>query len=182
VTRSLRLARRTTVAATQGSLAIEPLLVPEDEDLLGAMRFAARHPSTRILGVLGPDGRLVGVVPVAVLSQAVVAHAVPEAFFTDTGDISDIARFAHALEARTIGEIALEPAAISGDRTLSDAFRQMHQRRLSGLYVIDDDGRPTGYLDLQELAMHYVEALEAEQGVHHARIADVQDPPVRDGA
>ena len=83
----------------------------------------------------------------------------------------------------TIGEIALEPPrAITGDRTLSDAFRQMHQRKLSGLYVVDGDGRPTGYLDLQELAMRYVEALEAEQGIRHARVADVQDPPVRDDA
>ena len=182
MTRSLRLARRTTVAATQGSLAIEPLLVPEDEDLLTAMRFAAQHPSTRILGIVDADGRLTGVVPVAVLAQAVVAHAVPEAFFADTGDIADIGRFAHALEAQTIGEISEPPASITGERTLGDAFRRMHGRKLSGLYVVDADGRPTGYLDLQELAIRYVEALEAEQGTRHARVSDVQDPPVRDDA
>ena len=38
----------------------------------------------------------------------------------------------------------------------------MHARHLSGLYVVDDDGRPTGYLDLLELTMHYVEALEGD--------------------
>jgi hypothetical protein len=37
----------------------------------------------------------------------------------------------------------------------------MHQRHLSGLYVVDPDGRPTGYLDLLELVLLYVDALEA---------------------
>ena len=39
----------------------------------------------------------------------------------------------------------------------------MHARHLSGLYVVDGDGRPTGYLDLLELTMRYVEALEADR-------------------
>ena len=182
MTRSLRLARRTTVAATQDTLAIEPLLIRDDVDLLEAMRFAAQHPSTRIIGITDVTGRLTGVLPVAVLAQAVVAHAVPEAFFAGTGDIADIGQFAQALEATTIGEVALPPASITGERTIGDAFRQMHQLRLSGLYVVDGDGRPTGYLDLQELAMRYVEALETEQGTRHARVTDVQDPPVRDDA
>jgi CBS domain-containing protein len=182
VTRSLRLARRTSVATTQDTLAIEPLLIRDDEDLLAAMRFAAQHPSTRIIGVTDATGRLTGVVPVAVLAEAVVAHAVPEAFFTGSGDLSDIGQFAHALEASTIGDVALPPASVTGDRTIGDAFRQMHQLRLSGLYVVDTDMRPTGYLDLQELAMRYVEALETEQGIRHARLSDVQDPPLRDDA
>ena len=182
MTRSLRLARRTTVATTQDTLAIEPLLIRSDEDLLAAMRFAAQHPSTRIIGIIDDTGRLTGVVPVAVLAQAVVAHAVPEAFFAGSGDIADIGQFAQALEARTLGDIAMPPASITGDSTIGDAFRQMHRRRLSGLYVVDADGRPTGYLDLQELAMLYVEALEEEQGTRPARVADVQDPPVRDDA
>jgi CBS domain-containing protein len=121
-------------------------------------------------------------VPVAVLAEAVVAHAVPEAFLGEMNDIAEIGRFAHAIEARTIAEIAVPPATVTGDRTLSDAFRLMHQRQLSGLYVVDADGRPTGYLDLQELAMRYVEALETEQGSHATRVEDVLDPPIHDEA
>jgi CBS domain-containing protein len=179
VTRSLRLARRTTVADTQGILAIEPLLIREDTDLLEAMRFAAQHPSTRILGIVGARRVLVGILPVAELAEAVVAHAVPEAFFSGSGDIAEIGRFGHALEARSIGEIMQPPATITGERTIGDAFRQMHERRISGLYVVDGAGVPTGYLDLQELAMRYVEALEADQGRRHASVTDVQDPPTQ---
>jgi CBS domain-containing protein len=177
VTGGRRLARRTTVAASQDLLEIEPLLVPADEDLLAAMRLAARHPSTRVIGVLDAGGRLTGVVPVSVLAEAVVAHAVPEAFFADLGDLGDIGRFAHAIEARTIGEIADPPVSVTPERTIGDAFRLMHQGRLSGLYVVDADGRPVGYLDLQELAMRYVEALEEERGAAAATVDEVQDPP-----
>jgi len=177
VTGGRRLARRTTVAASQGLLEIEPLLVRDTEDLLAAMRLASRQPSTRVVGVVDEDGRLTGVVPVAVLAEAVVAHAVPEAFFTDLGDVSDIGRFAHAIQARTIGEIAEPPVAVTSERTISDAFRLMHQGRLSGLYVVDAEGRPAGYLDLQELAMRYVEALEEEQGATATTLDEVQDPP-----
>lgn len=177
MTQRLRLARRTQVDSAVGRLAIEPLLIREDEDLLAAMRFAAEHPSTRIIGITDADGRLIGVAPVSVLAEAVVAHAVPEAFFGDVGEPGDIGRFAHALEAKVLGEIALPPATITGDRPISEAFRLMHRRRLSGLYVVDADGRPTGYLDLQELAMAYVEALEAEQGSPATRVEHVRDAP-----
>jgi CBS domain-containing protein len=182
VTRSLRLARRTSVASAESLLAIEPLLIPAGEDLLAAMRTAAAHPSTRVIGIVDDVGRVVGVLPASELAEAVVAHAVPEVFFAASGDIEGIGRFARLLEAHTIGEIAQPPAVITAERTIGDAFREMHRRKLSGLYVVDDDGRPSGYLDLQELAMRYVEALEAEQGTRHARVADVQDPPTRGGA
>jgi hypothetical protein len=38
----------------------------------------------------------------------------------------------------------------------------MHERDLSGIYVVDDDGRPVGYLDLLELAVFYADVLERE--------------------
>jgi CBS domain len=177
VTQKLRLARRTTVAATQGLLAIEPLLIAQDVDLLGAMRRSARQPSTRIIGVIDADGRIVGVAPVALLAEAVVAHAVPEAFFSELSGVAEVGRFGHAVEARTIGEIMLAPATITADATIGDAFRAMHQRQLSGLYVVDASGTPVGYLDLQELALRYVEALEGASGSTATGVADVQDPP-----
>lgn len=173
----IRLARHTTVAAAQGQLAIEPLLIAHDVDLLEAMRRSSQQPSTRIVGVVDADGRLVGVVPVALIAEAVVAHAVPEAFFAELSDVDDVGQFGHAVEARTIGEIMLEPASIEPDATLGDAFRAMHQRRLSGLYVVDAEGHPRGYIDIQELAMRYVEALEHARGSTATGVKDVQDPP-----
>jgi CBS domain-containing protein len=56
----------------------------------------------------------------------------------------------------------LPPAAIGPGQTVDQAFRLMHERHLSGLYVVDEDGRPIGYLDLLEVTIRYLEALETE--------------------
>jgi hypothetical protein len=56
----------------------------------------------------------------------------------------------------------LPPAAIAPDATIGEAFRVMHQRHLSALYVVGPDQHPTGYLDLLELAVLYVDALEQQ--------------------
>jgi CBS domain-containing protein len=173
----IRLARHTSVAAAQGQLAIEPLLIEQDMDLLEAMRRSCTQPSTRIVGVVDAGGRIVGVVPVALIAEAVVAHAVPEAFFGDLADVADVGQFGHAVEARTIGEIMMEPAVIAPEATLDDAFRVMHQRHLSGLYVVGATGIPSGYIDIQELAVRYVEALEHVRGTSATGVADVLDPP-----
>jgi CBS domain-containing protein len=50
---------------------------------------------------------------------------------------------------------------VGPDDTVDAAFRVMHQRRLSGLYVTDPAGRPIGYLDLLEVTIRYLDALEA---------------------
>jgi CBS domain-containing protein len=160
VTGPIRLARHTTVAACQALLAIEPLVVNLADDLLVVMRRAAAQPSTRLVGVVDDAGRLVGVFPILRLAESVVARVVPEALLADIADVADVARFGHAVEARMAADVMLEPASINPAATLGEAFRLMHQRRLSGLYVVDDEGRPTGYLDLLELAVAYVDALE----------------------
>lgn len=164
MSRSSRPARKTPVAVCQTLLAIEPLLAHRSDDLLSLMRRAAAQPATRLIGVVDDDRRLVGVLPILRLVESTVARVVPEALLTDIADVADVARFGHAIEARTAEEAMVEPAAIAPEATIDEAFRIMHQRRLSGLYVIDPQGRPTGYLDLLELALVYVDALETALG------------------
>lgn len=157
----VRLARHTPVSACQSLLEIEPLLVHRDDDLLQVMRRAAAQPETRLIGIIDEAGVLIGVLPVLRVAESVIGRVVPEALLSDIEDADDVASFGHAIEARTAGDAMIGRAAISPDSTIDDAFRVMHARHLSGLYVVDADGRPTGYLDLLELAIRYVEAIEA---------------------
>ena len=163
MTEPVRLARHTPVAEAADLLEISPLVARSDEDLLVAMRRSSAQPATRLIGVVDDDGRLVGVLPILRLAEAVVARVVPESLLADISGVADVARFGHAVEARSVADAMVEPASIEPDATIGEAFRIMHQRRLSGLYVVDPDGRPTGYLDLIELAIAYVDALEAQQ-------------------
>ncbi len=157
-----RLARDTPVSVCQGLLAIEPLLVQVDDDVLTAMRRSAGQPETRLIGVVDADGVLAGVLPVLRLAEAVIARVAPESLLTEIADLADVERFKRAVEAHVVSDLMVEPATVRGDATVDAAFRQMHLRHLSALYVVDRAGRPTGYLDLLELAVNYVDALEGE--------------------
>jgi CBS domain-containing protein len=163
MSREIGLARHTPVAACQSLLEIEPLVVHRDDDLLAVIRQAAAQPETRLIGVVDDAGVLIGVLPIVRVAESVVGRVVPEALLFDIEDVDDVAQFGHAIEARTAGDAMLGRASISPEATIDKAFRMMHARHLSGLYVVDDAGRPTGYLDLLELAIRYVDAIEADQ-------------------
>ncbi len=164
MTEEIRLARQTPVEVCQRLLQIEPLIVNPDDDLLVVMRRSAAQPATRLIGVVDRDTDVIlGVLPILRVVESVVARVMPESLMTGLDDIDDIARFGHAVGARTAGEAMLPPATVAPSATIAEAFRMMHRRRLSGLYVVDDEGRrPTGYLDLLELAVRYLDALEAD--------------------
>lgn len=151
---------RVTVEACQALLAIEPLVARRDEDLLALMRRAAAQPATRLIAVVDDAGILVGVVPIMVAADAVVAQVAPEALLAGIADVEDVAHFGHAVEARTAGDLMVEPAGIAPEASIAEAFRRMHDRGLPGLYVVDAAGRPTGYLDLLELIVSYVDLIE----------------------
>ncbi len=154
-----RVARDTTVETCQALLGIEPLLVPLDADLREVVRLAARQSATRLIGVVSPDGRLQGVIPLIRVAESIIARVEPETLMLDVEDAASATEFGHRMDDRVASDIMLPPAAVVGSDTVGDAFRVIHRRRIAGVYIVDDDQRPTGYLDLLELALVYVEAL-----------------------
>src|SRR5918995_1126688 len=157
-----RRARQTPVSACMKLLPIEPLLVQQGADPLSIVRAAAAQPETRLIGVLDADGVLVGVLPTLRLAETVVARVSPETLLAGLADLEEAARFGHEVGARRVSDVMLPPASIQASATVDDAFRLMHARHLSGLYVVDAAGRPTGYLDLLEVTIRYLEALEGD--------------------
>jgi CBS domain-containing protein len=163
VSERTRRVRHSPVADAVALLPIEPLLVHRADDPVTVMRLATEQPQTRLLGVVDDAGVLVGVLSAVRLAEAVIASVSPETLLADIADADDAARFGHAIAARSIGDVMLPPATVTPTATVDDAFRTMHRRHLTGVYVIDEAGRPTGYLDLLELTLCYIEALEADR-------------------
>jgi CBS domain-containing protein len=149
--------RHTLVRDSEGALEIEPLLLAPERDIVDGLLEAAKRPETRVLGVVDEESHLVGILPVTELVTAVLGRLMPEAFLPDIGDLDAAAEFGHAVRARTVGEAMLPPISISPDATVGEALHLMHKQSLSGLYVVDGDGRPIGYLDLLELAAAAIE-------------------------
>ena len=86
-----------------------------------------------------------------------------------TSPISTRRHGRHEVGARRVADVMLPPASIKGTATVDEAFRLMHARHLSGLYVVDDADRPTAYLDLLELSIRYLEALRQSRPAHPQR-------------
>ncbi len=143
---------RAPVSAAEGLLAIEPVLVTADDHLDEVIRRAGAAPSTRVLGVVDAAGVLVGVVSSHDLVAAVVGRLAPGALLTEIRDVDDVQEFDRYLEATVAGDLMAPPAALLPTATMAEAFRLMHVRGLSGAYVVDDEGRPIGYVDGLELA------------------------------
>jgi CBS domain-containing protein len=156
----MALARDTPVSACVDRLSIEPLIARADDSVLAVVRRSAAQPQTRLVGVVDAGGRLIGVTPILRLAESIVARVAPDALLADITDLEGVARFGHEVAARSVGDVMQEPAAIPPSATIDDALRLMHRRRLSGLYVVDNEGRPTGYLDLLELVILYADAFE----------------------
>jgi CBS domain-containing protein len=143
---------RTPITVAVQLLAIEPVLVGTDDLLRDVIRRAGASPSTRVLGVVDTVGVLVGVVTALDLVAAIVGRLVPGALLTEIHDAEGMQEYGRSVEARVAGDLMRPPAALRETATLAEAFQLLHSRGLSGVYVVDATGRPTGYLDALELA------------------------------
>ena len=155
----VRAARRLSVAACVNRLDIGPLLVHPEDDLLDVARRAAAQPATRVIGVVDDENRLLGVLPTLRVVEDVIARVDPGALMTDIADIDDVARFSHAVEARTAADAMQEPFAALPSAKVGEVFRLLRGRHLSGIYVVESDQRVVGYMDLLELTVLYLDVL-----------------------
>ncbi|OGN81613.1 MAG: hypothetical protein A2X23_13360 [Chloroflexi bacterium GWC2_73_18] len=154
------LARRTPIQAVERLLDIGPNTVHVGDDLIDVARRAFARPQTRILCVLDEEQRLIGLLPVLRIVEEVVARVAPEELMADITSLEAAGRFGREIAARTAADLMLPPRALRPDDTVGDAFAAMREERLSGLPVVDEESRVTGYVDLLELALQYLEELE----------------------
>jgi len=133
-------------------------IVAADDHLDSVIRRAGASPSTRVLGVVDPGGVLIGVVTSHDLVAAVVGRLAPGALLTQIHDVDGVGEYGRYVEATVAGDLMRPPAALPETATMAEAFHLMYLRDLSGVYVVDAAGRPTGYLDGLELAAAVVAA------------------------
>jgi CBS domain-containing protein len=156
-----RLGKRTPISDIDDRLDIPANVVRADTDLLAVARQAMEHPQTRVLAVVDDAGRLVGVLPVLRVAEEVVARAAPEALMADVVDVETAGLFGREVAAHVAGDLMAPPAFLGPDATVGDALRSMHEHGYPGLPIVDAERRVIGYVDLLELALHYLGELEA---------------------
>ena len=159
-----RLLKRTLIRDVERVLDIEANIVHAGDDLVDVARQAFAGPSTRVISVVDDEERLVGILPVLRVVEEIVARVAPEQLLADISTVEQAGRFAEEVTARKAGDLMLDPLFLGLEDTVSDAFAAMHIHHLSGLPVVDAEGRVVGYVDVLELALRYLEELQPGPG------------------
>jgi CBS-domain-containing membrane protein len=139
-------------------LRMEPVVVHAGDALHRVAELAVDQPGCRVISVVDAEDRLIGVVPVRVLVNDIFLKIVPEEFLGEIVDYEAALRYARHVGARTAADVMLEPASVTVDNTVRDAFERMHAAKLNGIPIVDAERRVVGYIDQLELLLVWVRA------------------------
>lgn len=132
-------------------LDLEPVTVGPDTPLEEVARAMHEHPRVSVACVVNEEGRLVGLLELATLADDFFFRIMPEEFLSEVTDLEAVARFAEKSRLRTAADAMGKPAWVKVGETVKDAFKRMHDLKLSGLPVVDSRYHVVGYLSLRDL-------------------------------
>jgi CBS domain-containing protein len=143
--------RDTPVKEVVEILDLEPTIVHPDTPLDEVAQAMMSHYNVHVACVVAEDGRLVGLVGLRRLADDLFFHIVPEEFLSEVTDLEHAMEYADLSRMRTAADAMQEPVWVKGEETVKDAFKRMHDHRLSGLPVVDDLYHVVGYINLLEV-------------------------------
>lgn len=140
-----------TVADIMAVLRLEPTVVHVDDPLEKVIRSMLTHPQVQVVAVVNEVDRLVGLIDVFTLADAFLLTVFPEAFLSHMTELEQVEEFARRTHIKQASDIMQEPAWVHVEDNIADAFRVLHERKLSGIPVVDEHYHVTGYISLLEL-------------------------------
>jgi CBS domain-containing protein len=129
---------------------LQKVMAP-DTPLDEAARTMLTHPNVHVVCVVADDGRLVGLLGLRTLADDIFFHIMPEEFLSEISDLDEAMEFAKRSRLRTAGDAMQDPIWVKQGETVKDAFKRMHEHRLSGIPLVDERYHVVGYINLLEL-------------------------------
>lgn len=151
--------RDTPVGEAAAILHLEPTLVPADLPLDQVALAMLKRPHVQVACVVSEDGRLIGVLSLQDLADDLFFHILPEEFLSEVRDLKQVVEFADRSRTRTAADAMKEPVWVRQSETVKEAFKRMHEHRLTGLPIVDDRYHVVGYVNLLELLVSCLECL-----------------------
>lgn len=132
-------------------LNLEPTTVSPDTPLDEIARIMLTHPNVHVVCVVAEDGRLLGLLGLRELADDVFFHIMPEEFLSEIHDLDEALAFANRSRMRTAADAMQDPVWVKQGETVKAAFKRMHEHKLPGMPVVDENYRVVGYINLLEL-------------------------------
>jgi len=146
-----RIQRDTAVSEVLKVMNLEPTIVKEDAPLNEVAMAMMEHPSSHIVNVVNEVGRLTGLINLNDLANDIFFHIMPEEFLSELTSLEDVLKYADKARMRNARDAMQNPVWVKINDHVKDAFVRMHENRVSGLPVVDDQYQVIGYINLLEL-------------------------------
>ncbi len=143
--------RDTPIENVETITELEPTIVSTDTPLEDVARAMLVHPRVHVSSVVSEDGRLVGLLSLRDLADALFLHILPEEFLSEITDIEKMMDFAGKTRLRTAGDAMKPPLWVKHGDTVKEIFIRMHDNKLPGLPLVDERYHVIGYVNLLEL-------------------------------
>ncbi|UCC87747.1 MAG: CBS domain-containing protein [Anaerolineales bacterium] len=143
--------RHTPIKVVNEILALEPTIVRPQTSLETVARAMMEHCNVHVVCVVDDHERLIGLIGLRRLADDLFFHIMPEEFMSEITDLERALEYANKSRMRTAADAMQEPVWVKPEETVKDAFKRMHENRLSGLPVVDDLYHVVGYINLLEL-------------------------------
>jgi CBS-domain-containing membrane protein len=160
-----RIAQHTSVREVVGVVGAGPCVVEEDAELLHICEQVGEAVGVHTVAVIDNTGRLTGVIPVRLLLDVLFLHVAPEEFLTDLRAMEGVEEFGKLSRARSARDLMQPAVYVTMDDSVREAFSRMHERRLEGLPIVDEDTRVVGYLDRLQLIRIWLRKHRRGEGV-----------------
>ncbi len=143
--------RNTKISEVLDCLTLEPTIVSPETTLQDVAKEMFSHPTTHVACVVDKNGRLLGLIDLDQLANDIFFHIDPEEFLREITSLEDVIHFADESRKRTAADSMLDPVWVKMDDRIKEAFERMHENRVPGLPVVDDQYHIIGYVNLLEL-------------------------------
>jgi CBS domain-containing protein len=143
--------RDTTVGEALGRVGIAACVIGEETDLPQVAESMAACLGTQTVAVVDSKGHLLGVIPMRLLLSELYLYVAPEEFLMGMRAFENIEEFGKISRAQTAKELMQPPVYVTRADSAREAFVRMHENKLEGLPVVDEEMRVVGYLDRLQL-------------------------------
>ncbi len=130
---------------------LKPSIVKMDTPLRELLSKFLDNPFVTTVCVTNQEERLMGLVDVSSLSEAMLTPVVPEEFIKDPNGYQRALKFANVNGKYIAADLMREPVYVFHTDTLDKTFHQMKEHHLSGLPVVDEHYHVAGFVTLTEL-------------------------------
>ncbi len=146
-----RLDQDITVSQIVQMIDLVAVQVQADAPLHQVVEAILARPRIQVVCVVNREERLIGLIDIASLADAMFFEMFPEEFISEAIDAEKVLTYLQRSRVRSAEDLMRPPAWVKMQDNLEKVFHVLHAEKLNGVPVIDDHYHVVGYINLLEL-------------------------------